>query len=77
MTGGLYRRQLEIKGRGMQSSNSYVGLVRVPTRLLVVGGLHLAVVWALINGLHIRTGAADSPGDITTEFLEPHQPPPE
>lgn len=61
----------------MQSSNSYVGLTRVPTRLLVVGGIHLAVVWALINGLHIRTGAADGPGDITTQFLEQERPAPE
>lgn len=55
----------------MQSSNSYVGLVRVPTRLLVVGGLHLAVVWALINGLHVHAGVTEKPTDITGTFFDP------
>jgi len=35
------------------------------------------VIWALINGLHVRTGTAAAPGDITTEFLEQDRPAPD
>jgi protein TonB len=45
--------------------------------LLVVGAIHLAVIWALINGLHVRAGAAIQPADITAEFLRQDRPPPE
>lgn len=53
----------------MQSSNSYVGLTRVPTRLLVVGGIHLAVVWALINGLQMRT-VTEKPTPFTVTMAD-------
>jgi periplasmic protein TonB len=53
----------------MQSSNSYVGLTQVPTRLLVVGGLHVAVIWALINGLHVPMGAFTKPTHTTATFI--------
>ena len=60
----------------MQSSNSYVGLTRVPTRLLVVGGIHLAVVWALINGLQMRT-APEKPTPFTVTMSDDTPRPPE
>ena len=60
----------------MQSSNSYVGLVRVPTRLLIVGGLHMVVVWALINGLHVRLSVLPKPTDLTISMLTEDRPPP-
>ena len=61
----------------MQSSNSYVGLTRVPTRLLVVGGIHLAVIWALMNGLHVPLAVAERPADITATMVDRTPPPTE
>lgn len=61
----------------MQSYNSYVGLRRVPASLLLVGGLHLVVVWALINGLHVRFTAAAQPADVVASMIEVVRPPPE
>lgn len=61
----------------MQSYNSYVGLRRVPASLLLVGGLHLVVVWALINGLHVRLTAAAQPADVVASMIESVRPPPE
>ena len=58
----------------MQSSNSYVGLTQVPTRLLVVGGLHLAVIWALINGLHVPT-VFEKPTHTTARLINEDPPP--
>ena len=61
----------------MQSYNSYVGLRRVPTSLLLVGGLHLVVVWALINGLHVRLTATAQPTDIVASVINTVKPPPQ
>jgi protein TonB len=61
----------------MQSSNSYVGLSRVPTRLLIVGGMHVVVVWALINGLHVHLTTAAQPTDIVASMIDTVKPPPE
>src|SRR5271163_2403731 len=38
----------------MPSTHSLAALRRVPTPLLIVGGLHLAVIWAFLNGLQIH-----------------------
>ena len=61
----------------MQSSNSYVGLTRVPTRLLVVGGIHLAVIWALINGLHVNAEPPCLCANIVGDVLDAPPPPEE
>ena len=61
----------------MLSRSSSAALRRVPTSLLLVGGLHLIVVWALINGLHIRLAGPERPSDIVASMIEPAQPPPE
>ena len=61
----------------MLSSSSSAALRRVPTNLLLVGVLHLIVVWALINGLHIRLSTPERPSDIVASMLDPAQPPPE
>jgi periplasmic protein TonB len=36
------------------SISSRAALRAVPTRLVVVAGLHVAAIWALINGLHLH-----------------------
>lgn len=61
----------------MQSYNSYVGLRRVPASLLLVGGLHLVVVWALINGLHVRLTAVAQPADVVASMIDTVRPQPE
>ena len=61
----------------MPSPNSLAVLRRVPTPLLLVGGLHLAVIWALLNGLQIRSAPALSPSDMVIDFIDKPTPPPE
>jgi len=61
----------------MLSTSSSAAFRRVPTNLLLVGGLHLIVVWALINGLHIRLAAPERPSDIVANVIDDRQPPPE
>ena len=61
----------------MPSPNSLAVLRRVPTPLLLVGGLHLAVIWALLNGLQIRNAPSMSPHDIVVDFIDKPTPPPE
>jgi periplasmic protein TonB len=52
-------------------------VIQVPTRLLVVGGLHVAVIWALINGLHVPVGAFIKPTHTTATLItEDPAPPP-
>lgn len=59
----------------MPSPNSFAAVRRVPTPLLIVGGLHLAVIWALLNGLQIHSV---SPPPVTVaEMIDPVAPPPE
>ena len=65
----------------MPSPNSLAVLRRVPTPLLLVGGLHLAVIWALLNGLQIHNRPSSSPNDIIADVLDkpvlpPETPPP-
>ena len=60
----------------MPSPSSIVALRRVPTPLLIVAGLHLAVLWALLNGLQVRPAPAVTPGNIIGEIVDtPLQPP--
>ena len=61
----------------MLPQNSLAALRRVPTPLLLVGALHLAVLWALLNGLRIHTGAPPRLYDITASVIERTMPPPE
>jgi protein TonB len=62
----------------MPSPNSLAALRRVPTPLLLVGGLHLAVIWALLNGLQIHNAPSMSPHNIVVDFIDkptPDDPP--
>ena len=56
----------------MPSPNSLTVLRRVPTPLVLVSGLHLAVIWALLNGLQIHSAPPLSPTDIVADFI--HKP---
>jgi periplasmic protein TonB len=60
----------------MSSSHSLVALRRVPTPLLIVGGLHLAVIWALINGLQIHNVTSLRPTDMVVDVIDQHTTPP-
>jgi protein TonB len=63
----------------MQSSNSSIILRRGPASLLVVGGVHLVVFWALLNALQAHR--PDSPcglcADIVADVIEKDPPPPD
>jgi protein TonB len=59
----------------VQSFNSYIVLTRIPTRLLVVGGIHLAVVWALINGLHVDAEPPCLCSNIVVDMIDAPPPP--
>jgi periplasmic protein TonB len=61
----------------MPSPNSLAVLRRVPTPLLLVGGLHLAVLWALLNGLQIHNAPSQGPSDIIADVIYKQIPPPE
>ena len=61
----------------MPSPNSIAVLRRVPTPLLLVGGLHLAVLWALLNGLQIHNAPSQGPTDIVADVIDKPTPPPE
>jgi protein TonB len=61
----------------MPSPNSIAVLRRVPTPLLLVGGLHLALLWALLNGLQIHNAPSQGPSDIIADVIDKHIPPPE
>ena len=54
----------------MPSPNSLAALRRVPTPMLLVGGLHLAVIWALLNGLQIHNAPSMSPTDMVTDVID-------
>jgi protein TonB len=60
----------------MPSTHSLAALRRVPTPLLIVGGLHLAVIWALLNGLQIHKAPSVSPDDITVDMVDRQPRPP-
>jgi periplasmic protein TonB len=59
----------------MPSTHSLAALRRVPTPMLIVGGLHLAVIWALLNGLQIHNAQSASPDDITADVIDRPAPP--
>ena len=61
----------------MPSPNSLAVLRRVPTPLLLVGGLHLAVLWALLNGLQLHNAPSLRPNDIVIDFIDKPTPPPQ
>lgn len=54
----------------MPSPNSLAVLRRVPTPMLLVGGLHLAVIWALLNGLQSHNAPSLGPTDIVADFVD-------
>jgi periplasmic protein TonB len=57
----------------MSSLSSSSALRAVPTRLVAVAGLHVAVIWALINGLHLHalTDVPLQPSEATVIDPEP------
>jgi periplasmic protein TonB len=59
----------------MPSPHSLAALRRVPTPLALVGGIHLAVIWALLNGLQIHSAPSATPDDITAEVIDRPVPP--
>jgi periplasmic protein TonB len=59
----------------MPSTHSLAALRRVPTPLVLVGGLHLAVIWALLNGLQIHNARSAGPDDITADVIDRPAPP--
>jgi protein TonB len=58
----------------MPSTHTLAALRRVPTPMLLVGGLHLAVIWALLNGLQIHNAASPRPDDMKVAVID--RPPP-
>jgi protein TonB len=54
----------------MPSAHSLAALRKVPTPMLIVGGMHLAVIWALLNGLQIHNAPSPRPADVTAEFID-------
>jgi len=61
----------------MPSPHSLAALRRVPTPMLIVGGIHLAVIWALLNGLQIHNVSSLRPGDMVADVIDRPAPPPE
>jgi protein TonB len=59
----------------MLSTNSFEAVRRVPTPMLIVGGLHLAVIWAFLNGLQIHS--VPTPPETVAEVIDHPAPPPE
>lgn len=59
----------------MPSSHSLATLRRVPTPLVLVGGLHLAVIWALLNGLQVHSAASSRAPDLIADFTDRRPPP--
>jgi periplasmic protein TonB len=60
----------------MYTPSSIGALRRVPTRLVLVGGLHFIVIFALINGLHVRVGTPP-PAAMRLSVIEESAPAPE
>jgi protein TonB len=70
----------------MPAPHSFAVVRRVPTPMLIVGGLHLAVIWAFLNGLQIHSvpappvtvaemidRVAQPPERLPTEKVQPHE----
>ena len=60
----------------MTSLSSSGALRRVPTRLVLVGGIHLALIWALMSGLGLHAFRVEPPS-TTVRMLDPDEPPPQ
>jgi periplasmic protein TonB len=61
----------------MSSPHPFAALRRVPTPMIIVGGLHLAVLWALLNSLQIRNASPAAPDDMVADVIERPMPEPE
>lgn len=59
------------------SISSRAALRVVPTRLVVVAGLHVAAIWALINGLHLHVLNNILPEPSDAKFIDQYPMPPE
>jgi periplasmic protein TonB len=59
-----------------RSTHGPRALHEVPTRLVVVIGLHLGALWALINGLHVHVFPVPTPKTEAT-VIDTAAPPPE
>jgi protein TonB len=59
----------------MLSQNSLAAFRRVPTPMLLVGSLHLVVLWALLNGFQTHNAAPPPPTDMTVNVIERPPPP--
>lgn len=59
----------------MYSLSSPGAVRRVPTSLLLVVGLHVAALWALVNGLHVHVFTASAPQTEATVIDAPNPPP--
>jgi periplasmic protein TonB len=53
----------------MQALNVPASLLRVPTRLILIAGLHLVVVWALVNGIGMHAPGAAPPPDMVSNLI--------
>lgn len=60
----------------MYMPSSAGALRRVPTRLVLVAGLHVLVILALLNGLHVRLGPAP-PAAMSLAMMDAPAPTPE
>jgi protein TonB len=60
----------------MNSLSSSSALRRVPTRLVLVGGIHLALIWALMSGLGLHVLRLEAPS-TTVRVIDQEAPPPE
>jgi protein TonB len=61
----------------VHSSISYVGLRRVPTKLLLVGGLHLVVFWALLNAFNVHPSTPCLCSNTVADVIDEPPPPAE
>lgn len=53
----------------MQALNVPASILRIPTRLIIVAGLHLVVIWALVNGIGMHAPGAVGPPDMVSHVI--------
>ncbi|MDB6047112.1 MAG: hypothetical protein JWM63_5663 [Gammaproteobacteria bacterium] len=53
----------------MQALNIPSSVLRVPTRLVLVAGLHLVAIWALVNGIGMHAPGATPPPDMVSNLI--------
>jgi protein TonB len=53
----------------MQALNVPASVLRVPTRLVLVAGLHLVAIWALVNGIGMHAPGAAPPPDMVSNLI--------